>query len=295
MDIVAGLIFAGLIIFFLFWIGYYVLLIYANHKEKNRAKEQIEKFKRQGFTVTREVGSLKIDETQQKWFFAGINQIFNYSDIIDFEIVEDGNSYKLQNGVLRAVVGGTTFGLVGALVGASTSKRVSTVNKMDLLIITRRDGFPQLTIHFISTPTQTNSAEYSNNCQLARQMIAQLTVMRDKVQNPQFSNVSSSAKIDTYTKVVGVTKLNDDGQQIQSILATITPSDSLTFVREPNNPYDANAIKVVCDYQHIGYIKADIAEDIAPLMDSGKKLSGHITEITGGGDLNYGCNIHIKI
>lgn len=70
----------------------------------------------------------------------------------------------------------------------------------------------------------------------------------------------------------------------------------LNFAREPNNPYDTNAIKVICDYQHIGYIKAELAEEIAPIMDSGKELKGYITQITGGIDgKNYGCNIHISI
>lgn len=101
--------------------------------------------------------------------------------------------------------------------------------------------------------------------------------------------------IDTSTKIAGVTKKNDGGIDIQSILPTLDDGDVLTFVREPDNPYDKNAIKVICDYQHIGYVKADLAEEIAPLMDEGKTLKGCISEITGGGDKNYGCNIHISI
>lgn len=296
MDFIFGLFLVCFVLFFVGWIGYYILQIYANNKVKRRNEEAKNQFQSQGYTITRQIGTLCIDENNKKWFYPGINAIFDYSDIIDFEIVEDGTSYKSKNGVLRAVVGGATFGLVGALVGASTAKQVSTVQKMDLLITTRKEKFPQLTIHFISTPTQTNSMAYIDTCTLARQMVAQLTVMRDKVENPQYSEKSSINEFSTYTKVVGVTKNNDEGQPIQPILATLSPSDSLTFVREPSNPYDSNAIKVICEYQHIGYIKANLAKDIAPLMDSGKQLKGNISEITGGEDgLNYGCNIYIQI
>lgn len=62
------------------------------------------------------------------------------------------------------------------------------------------------------------------------------------------------------------------------------------------NIYDTNAIKVICDYQHIGYLKSSLAEEIAPIMDSGKELKGYIKQITGGTDgKTYGCNIHISI
>lgn len=46
--------------------------------------------------------------------------------------------------------------------------------------------------------------------------------------------------------------------------------DTVTFVREPNNPYDVNAIEVVSDQGSLGYVFANIASFLAPLMDQGK-------------------------
>lgn len=49
----------------------------------------------------------------------------------------------------------------------------------------------------------------------------------------------------------------------------------LTLQREPENPHDANAIKVLSpdpEAIHIGYIAKEIAAEIAPLMDSGQRL-----------------------
>ena len=105
-----------------------------------------------------------------------------------------------------------------------------------------------------------------------------------------------STRISMFTQIVGVTKNNDEGVNIQNILPELEVGSKLTFIREPKNFYDTNAIKVICDYQHIGYIKSSLAEEIAPIMDSGRKLKGYISEITGGTDgKNYGCNIHISI
>lgn len=48
--------------------------------------------------------------------------------------------------------------------------------------------------------------------------------------------------MDTYTKIMGVTKQNENGQNIQEILSGLSPYATLSFQREPNNPYDQNAI-----------------------------------------------------
>ena len=100
--------------------------------------------------------------------------------------------------------------------------------------------------------------------------------------------------MDTYTKIMGVTKQNENGQNIQEILSELSPYTTLSFQREPNNPYDQNAIKIYADGVHIGYISAELAEKIAPQLDSGdQELFGEIEEVTGGGEKSFGCNIHI--
>ena len=55
----------------------------------------------------------------------------------------------------------------------------------------------------------------------------------------------------------------------------------VTFVREPSNQHDANAIMcyAVVDGadKHIGYVPAKLAQYFAPMMDAGLKLSAVIT------------------
>jgi hypothetical protein len=98
------------------------------------------------------------------------------------------------------------------------------------------------------------------------------------------------------TKIVGVTKKNDDGSKRQEILKKCKSGDILTLKREPENKYDRNAIAVFRDTEQLGYLSKTNARELAKLMDTGKKLTATISEITGGEQdkPTYGCNIKIS-
>lgn len=49
-------------------------------------------------------------------------KIYKYSDIVDYELLEDGESIT-KGGLGRAVVGGALFGGVGAVVGGVTGHK----------------------------------------------------------------------------------------------------------------------------------------------------------------------------
>jgi len=55
----------------------------------------------------------------------------------------------------------------------------------------------------------------------------------------------------------------------------------LTLEREPNNPRDKNAIKVVYNGFHFGYVQKEVAMALASLMDTGKTFTAKITRIFG--------------
>lgn len=48
--------------------------------------------------------------------------LFNYDQIVDFELLKDGSSIA-SGGLGRTAVGGLLFGGVGAIVGASTGRK----------------------------------------------------------------------------------------------------------------------------------------------------------------------------
>lgn len=94
-----------------------------------------------------------------------------------------------------------------------------------------------------------------------------------------------------YTKIVGVSYGN-----AQSIIPYLKCGDALTFVREPNNKYDRNAILVKYGRNKLGHLSADIAEDIAPHMDKGCIVTGKVENVTGGSNgKSYGCNIEVCV
>ncbi len=96
---------------------------------------------------------------------------------------------------------------------------------------------------------------------------------------------------DIYTKLVGVTF-----NGIQNILPGLKPGMPVILRHEKNNPYDKNAILALCNGNRIGHLSADLASDIAPLIDKGIPVTGVVQNITGGGyGKSYGCNIKILV
>ena len=73
-------------------------------------------------------------------------------------------------------------------------------------------------------------------------------------------------------KVVGVTFKNEDtGEKradiIRELMNKKQDNIKIELVREPENKYDMNAIKVLADGKQIGYIGKEYASIIAPLLD----------------------------
>jgi hypothetical protein len=86
-----------------------------------------------------------------------------------------------------------------------------------------------------------------------------------------------------HTKVVGVTKKNEDGRKRQEVIAGCKVGELVLLIRENENPYDSNAIAVYHSSRNkIGFIAADLAERLAPDMDSGQTISARVSDLTGG-------------
>jgi len=97
----------------------------------------------------------------------------------------------------------------------------------------------------------------------------------------------------SYSKIAGVTHKNADGTDRQKIIKKCKESDVLQLQREPNNQYDEKAIAIYQKKYQIGYVTKNFSETLSPLMDNGSELFAEISEITGGGQTDYGCNIKI--
>jgi len=97
----------------------------------------------------------------------------------------------------------------------------------------------------------------------------------------------------TYTKIAGTSHTNPDGTSRQKLIKKLKEGASLDLVREPDNPYDKNAIKI-CNKKgkQLGYIGRELAETLAPCLDNNSIVWAEVTEITSGEEL-YGRNIKV--
>ena len=78
----------------------------------------------------------------------------------------------------------------------------------------------------------------------------------------------------------GVTFASLCGPNRQDIINECVGGEAIKLVRQPSNPHDANAILLTLDDgRDIGFVPRDTAEDLAPQIDGGAKVSAEITYI----------------
>jgi hypothetical protein len=99
------------------------------------------------------------------------------------------------------------------------------------------------------------------------------------------------------TKVVGVTARNDDGTRRQEIAELLGPGHDLELIRDRYNEHDENAVEVHDPLQgQVGFLRRELAEEVAGLLDSGIPVEAVVLALTGGdGSKKYGVNIELRI
>lgn len=99
-----------------------------------------------------------------------------------------------------------------------------------------------------------------------------------------------------HTKVVGVSHDNDDGTSRQAIIRACSVGEQLHLVRDRANQYDHDAIRVLrADGEQVGFIRAELATELAPYMDRGTVVIATVTGLTGGAPgETHGVNILIS-
>ena len=95
------------------------------------------------------------------------------------------------------------------------------------------------------------------------------------------------------TKVKGVVY---EGRQ--EVVAELQVGEEIKLVRDPHNPYDRNAIKVMCkDGQQIGFLPRELAADLASRFDNyGQPVKGNVAAVLGGyySDSRVGVTIKFR-
>ena len=114
----------------------------------------------------------------------GVFSPHNYEDIIDFELIEDGNSVT-KGGLGRAAAGAALFGGVGAVVGGVTGKRKtkSTCSELRIKITMKDMNEPVLYIDFLNgKEVKKSSKDYDKAVNMAREVFSLLQIAVDSVE-----------------------------------------------------------------------------------------------------------------
>lgn len=70
----------------------------------------------------------------------------------------------------------------------------------------------------------------------------------------------------------------------KTVWTELTVGDALTLTREPDNPYDARAVRVDWRGQKLGYVPRRENADVARLLDNGQRLTARISRLAEGRD-----------
>ncbi len=65
----------------------------------------------------------------------------------------------------------------------------------------------------------------------------------------------------------------------KSLWSRMQVGDALELIREPDNPFDGNAVRVEWQGRKIGYVPRRENADVARFMDRGQRLEARITRL----------------
>lgn len=102
-----------------------------------------------------------------------------------------------------------------------------------------------------------------------------------------------------YTRVSGVTYPNADGSDRQSLVARCRAGERIRLVREPDNPHDRFAVKVLrWDGKQVGYlpsqgVRTDVPWCVGPGMDAGYRYIVRVAGVSEVEDQVYGMSLQV--
>ena len=155
-------------------------------------------------------------------------------------------------------------------------------------------------IYLVSNSTSnkqssTNNSSYSNlnsssknNISSNNSSVKIAPMQNDEIQtNISRQNISQEG-YEFYTKVVGVT-FNNRQQYVKQCYN----GQQLDLVRDKFNPYDKNAIAIYAGDNQVGFLSEELAQKLAPKMDSGIIYECFVECVTGDTHNINGLNIKI--
>jgi hypothetical protein len=160
----------------------------------------------EGLVMTKKVSdfmnkyALIVDEHNEKWAVVsartGSTAVYDYKDLLEFGILEDGDS--IMGGRAGSVVaGGLLFGGLGALAGAAGSRKVrSTCRSIVVHIVTSNMHARPIDIPLLSAETRKDSAVYKNAISKAREFASVLAVIKNAAEERLDKNAQNAGDLE---------------------------------------------------------------------------------------------------
>lgn len=172
------------------------------------------------FTTTKAIGKeLEFDDNKKLWLARPTGSLVlykapkvrKYSDILDFELLEDGETLTTKNGVGRAIVGGVLFGGVGAIVGGVTgkNKNKNMCNSLKLKITLNDLEEPNIYVDYLTSPTKKDGWVYKTVAESAQNAVSVLSIILEE--NSKQLNNNSSSEFSVADEILKFKSLLDQG------------------------------------------------------------------------------------
>lgn len=147
-------------------------------------KQTVEAFvieEKNKFRPTKRTKHLIIDDDSKQWTTVKTsNKTFKYSELLSYELIEDGESVT-KGGVSlgRAVVGGVLFSGVGMILGGLTGKKKSKnfVTEMKIVISVNNPDNPSIIIPLVKKKMKKDSKDYKKLAEDAQETLSYLDMI----------------------------------------------------------------------------------------------------------------------
>jgi hypothetical protein len=95
--------------------------------------------------------------------------------------------------------------------------------------------------------------------------------------------------------LVGETETNGDGRSRQDIIAKLRSGEDVELERDRSDASAPNAVRVRSRLGEIGVLSRADADNVAPFLDGGGRVSASIAHINGGTSTNSTFNVVISV
>ncbi|OJF95229.1 SHOCT domain-containing protein [Alkalibacterium sp. 20] len=147
-------------------------------------KQSLEEFvieEQNKFRPTKRTKHLLIDDNSKQWTtFKTMSKTFKYSELLSYELIEDGEAVT-KGGVSlgRAVVGGVLFSGVGMIIGGLTGKKKSKnfVTDMKIVISVNNPDNPSIIVPLVKKKLKKDSKDYKKLAENAQETLSYLDMI----------------------------------------------------------------------------------------------------------------------